>query len=512
MQFTKNKLSILLGALLIFMYLLSANGEVLTKQKVKLKVDQLILEISTHLQKKYYNYAVATYIEANQIAKKLDSSYQPLLQIKTKLVNELSTSARLSLSAKDREEAHKFYTYLSKIAPENSNYKAKINQIEDYYFYRGKELFEPIFYTDRGKKLMEWGRLLMKSRSNLKYKYILKKENKSIEKIGTKSLIDVIAEGKKLFVEGEKLYNQYKAKIKVGAAAKAYKAFNTLAKLNPNYPELNEYKDKVKKFLWFHPERKGLLIAILVLTFLIIYFIYSAKSGKSIFIRRIAGLSAIDDAVGRATEMGKPVLYIPGIMDMDDIQTLAGVSILGHVAYKTAEYETPLLVPTSRSIVLSAAQEVVKEAYLRAGKPDAYKPENLRYLTDDQFGFTAGVDGIMVREKPAANFYMGCFYAESLILAETGNSIGSIQIAGTAMPSQLPFFVAACDYTLIGEELFAASAYISNDPKELGSLKGQDIGKGFLIVSIIIGFVLETIAALTNNPEFHFFINWFKSN
>jgi hypothetical protein len=114
------------------------------------------------------------------------------------------------------------------------------------------------------------------------------------------------------------------------------------------------------------------------------------------------------------------------------------------------------------------------------------------YLTDDQFGYTAAVDGLFVREKPAAVFLQGQFYAESLILAETGNYVGAIQIAGTAQPAQLPFFVAACDYTLIGEELFAASAYLSRDPKLLGSLKGQDVGKFIFLFFIIVGSLFVT--------------------
>ena len=102
----------------------------------------------------------------------------------------------------------------------------------------------------------------------------------------------------------------------------------------------------------------------------------------------------------------------------------------------------------------------------------------------------------MVREKPAACIYMGAFYAESLILAETGNHIGAIQVAGTAMPSQLPFFVAACDYTLIGEEFFAASAYLSGDPKQMGSLKGQDMGKLIGAFGIILGVLMATLSVL----------------
>jgi len=244
---------------------------------------------------------------------------------------------------------------------------------------------------------------------------------------------------------------------------------------------------------WFNTSKISLLILCVLLSAAVIYYIISARRGKELFIRRIAGLDSMDEAVGRATEMGKPILFVPGINDIDDMQTIAGLTILGQLASMVAEHDTQILVPVCRSMVLSTAREVVKEAYLKAGRPDAYNPDSVVYLTDDQFGFVAGVDGIMVREKPAANFYLGAFYAEALILAETGFDSGAIQTAGTAMPSQLPFFVAACDYTLIGEELFAASAYLSRDPHQLGSLKGQDFGKALIVILLIIGVVQQIV-------------------
>ncbi len=228
------------------------------------------------------------------------------------------------------------------------------------------------------------------------------------------------------------------------------------------------------------------------------YFIGHARRGKKLFIRKIAGLEAIDEAIGRATEMGRPILFVPGINDMDDVQTIAGITLLGRVAKVVADYDIKINMPVSRSIVMTTARETIKEAYMGAGRPDAYNDDMVRYITDEQFGYVAAVDGIMVREKPATCFYLGAFYAESLILAETGNSIGAIQIAGTAQPAQLPFFVAACDYTLIGEELFAASAYLSNEPKQLGSLKGQDVGKLLAMVVIIVGVVAATISQSWN--------------
>jgi hypothetical protein len=78
------------------------------------------------------------------------------------------------------------------------------------------------------------------------------------------------------------------------------------------------------------------------------------------------------------------------------------------------------------------------------------------------------------------------------------------------MPAQLPFFVAACDYTLIGEELFAASAYLSNEPKQLGSLKGQDVGKSIAMLAIVTGVILLTLHQVTRVEWFLNAGNWFK--
>jgi hypothetical protein len=210
----------------------------------------------------------------------------------------------------------------------------------------------------------------------------------------------------------------------------------------------------------------------------------------------MAGLDAVEEAVGRATEMGRPILYVPGIMVMDNIMTVAGVTILGHVARTVAEYDADLEVPTSRSIVMASARAAVQSAYLEAGRPDGYNPDRIYYVSDEQFAYVAATSGMMARRRPAACFYFGCFFAESLILAENGNAIGAIQIAGTAETAQLPFFVAACDYTLIGEEFFAASAYLSGEPDQLGTLLGQDVAKAIAWIAILGASTAGTVVAV----------------
>jgi hypothetical protein len=254
---------------------------------------------------------------------------------------------------------------------------------------------------------------------------------------------------------------------------------------------------------WFNTSRANVLIGFILYAVILFWFIYHARKGKDLFIRKLPGLDALDDAVGRATEMGKPILYVPGLSTIDDIATLASLNILSRVAKKTAEYNTTLLVPNRSPVVYVVAREIVKEAYTDAGRPDAFNPDNIYFLTENQWAYTAAVCGTMVREKPATNLFLGYFWAESLVLAETGATTGAIQIAGTDSVFQLPFFITACDYTLIGEELYAASAYLSREPLLMGSLKGQDWGKmivlGILILaSALIMFGLSQVLTFFN--------------
>jgi len=240
---------------------------------------------------------------------------------------------------------------------------------------------------------------------------------------------------------------------------------------------------------WFNTGRIPVLFFVIGFMILTMYFITKARGGAKLFVRRLAGIEAVDEAIGRATEMGKPILYVLGLGTASDIATIASFTILGRVAKKVAEYQTGLIVPCYDPIVMTVAQETVRTSYMDAGRPDSYSDDMVYFVTQSQFAYVAAVNGTMLRELPATNIYMGKFFAESLILAETGALAGSIQISGTDEIAQIPFFVVACDYTLIGEELYAASAYLGREPVLLGSLKAQDYAKAAVIILAVIGFI-----------------------
>lgn len=240
----------------------------------------------------------------------------------------------------------------------------------------------------------------------------------------------------------------------------------------------------------FHRGKISVLVMLGIFFVIAIYFLLHAQKGRTFYIRPIAGISHVDEALGRATEMGRPILYVLGLDGIPAINTLAGITILGRVARKAAEYQLRVLVPAYDPLTMLVAQETVRSSFTDAGRPDLFNESDVFFVTDSQFAYAAAVSGIMVREKTATNFYMGGFYAESLLLAEAGASTGAIQIAGTDAMTQLPFFITTCDYTLMGEELYAASAYLSQDPAQIASLKIQDLNKFVIMVIMLAGIIM----------------------
>lgn len=251
---------------------------------------------------------------------------------------------------------------------------------------------------------------------------------------------------------------------------------------------------------WLNLAAWNLALWMVLLAAAILGGIHTARRGRLRTFRKLAGVEAIEEAIGRATELGRPVFFVAGVRDLDDVQTVAGLSILRYVAEMAARYECRLVVPTDRSLVLAAARETCQAAYAAAGRAEAYRDSMVTYISDEQFAFAAKLDGDIARERPAACLWMGSFFAESLLLAEAGQQAGAVQIAGTAGWHQLPFLVAACDHVLIGEELFAASAYLTRDPLLLGSLRGQDLGKYLAMAVLLAGSLLTGVSALTGWP------------
>jgi hypothetical protein len=254
-------------------------------------------------------------------------------------------------------------------------------------------------------------------------------------------------------------------------------------------------------------EHANLAVQILLPLFsvIIVLTILTARRTQ-LFIRRIQGLTAIDEAIGRATEMGRPMVCSIGLGGID-VPTLQALAITSYIIRASARFNTRAIVPISDPTAYPIVEEAVRDSYLAEGRPEQFNAEDIRFLSNRQFAFAASVAGLIWREKVAACFYFGLFFAESLIFAETGQQAGAIQVAGTPSTTQIPFFIAACDYVIIGDEFYAASAYLSREPTLLGSMVGQDIAKGILILIVLFGSALVTLSGVLGAAWGQAFIN-----
>lgn len=244
-----------------------------------------------------------------------------------------------------------------------------------------------------------------------------------------------------------------------------------------------------------------MIVIMIILAVPLFYFIAKARRGHTFFVRRIAGIDAIDQAIGRAAEMGRPVSFCTGLTSISPV-LYAVLGVLFHVSRRCSIYRNKLLLPQYHPEVMAIAESVMKDGYRAENRLHEFDPGNIVFLSEEQFAYASGYVGTMHRENVGSAFLFGYFAAESLILAEAGQQIGAMQVAASVSPEQVPFFITSCDYTLIGEELFAAAAYLTHEPVQMGSLYAQDRAKIIIFILIIVGVLLATAAMI--KPE----VNW----
>lgn len=214
-------------------------------------------------------------------------------------------------------------------------------------------------------------------------------------------------------------------------------------------------------------------------------------------VRKIAALDMISDAVGRATEMGRSVFFTPGHQPLTTLwapSILAGIAGLQYTAELCAKWDTPIICYSGSPDLLPVVDEAMRTAYTKEGKADQYHSEtqNIMYRY-------VGIMGELERKKPGAFFMIGPFIGENIVMSEVAARIGAIIIGGTPRTVQMPFFVACCDYVLIGEECYVVEAYVTKEPRKLISLGVQDLGKVAALGLILLGLVITIAVGAENN-------------
>ena len=234
--------------------------------------------------------------------------------------------------------------------------------------------------------------------------------------------------------------------------------------------------------------------SLLILSYLVIYMsIRQSVSGKLPKLKRLPAVDAIDEVIGRAVEMGKSVVFTHGTSTLESsgsAGSLAAISTLPYVARRCVELDLNLYLPTGSHTAYNVLSEVLRESYIAEGKPENYDPNNVVYLSNVSRAYSAGVMSMLMTQNVGAAIFLGSYHHAGLMVVEVANRVGAMSVGGTDSVSQVPWFVAGCDYSLIGEEIYSLGAYVSKNPVSLGAIAGQDILKVAVLILTIIGVLL----------------------
>jgi hypothetical protein len=222
---------------------------------------------------------------------------------------------------------------------------------------------------------------------------------------------------------------------------------------------------------------------------------YLAKKGRSWPIRPLEGLEAVREGIARCAEMGRPVLVTPGISSLTAVQsaqTIAGLTMLGEVAQRSASIGVTCTTNASSEQIVLASEAIVRNALTMAGRPELYSVgKYVRWFGSDQFSYAVGCAGQILEENPGLVVFMGYFLADTVVTGETATRIGAIKIGGTL--GSIAFLAMMCDYLLIGEEMFVASAAITEDKNAIATIASQDWIKLIVLAFGILGVVLYAL-------------------
>lgn len=238
---------------------------------------------------------------------------------------------------------------------------------------------------------------------------------------------------------------------------------------------------------------------VLLFVLLIIYYLVTSKRESTWQLREIPAFHRIGRSIGLAVESGKRLhvsLGRGGMTGREVPPGLAGLSVLERIARAAAMSDRPLIATSGDGGLAILSRDAMKQAFREMASLDQYNATYGRLSGLTPFSYAAGALPVMYDEESALNILLGHFGAEAALLVDASERSGGVTLAGSdSLPAQAVIYAAAHE-PLIGEEIFAAGAYLHAGPAHLASLRAQDIMRWVLVAGILVGAALKLLGVI----------------
>ncbi|HND48019.1 MAG TPA: hypothetical protein PLL95_05620 [Anaerolineales bacterium] len=217
------------------------------------------------------------------------------------------------------------------------------------------------------------------------------------------------------------------------------------------------------------------------------------------YLREIPAFTKLAHSLGLSIEDGKRLHISLGhgsLLDARGGSAFAGLALLRNIAERTSVSDMPAVASAGDPTLGLLSQDTLQAGYQAAGVEDAYVHTTGRVTGLSPFSYAAGAMQIPQNENVSTNIVIGHLGAEAGLITDAAER-NNIKLIGSSdnLVGQSILFANTQD-PLIGEELFAAGAYLNEDPAHAASLTVQDIFRWLIILILLGGAALKFLGTL----------------
>lgn len=249
------------------------------------------------------------------------------------------------------------------------------------------------------------------------------------------------------------------------------------------------------------PDPTSLLGIAFILLFFLLILVYTwvYRRRQKANLREIPAFGRLSRSIGIAVESGKRLHLGLGRGELNGLpagSAFIGLSLLRRIAQAASISDRPPVATSGQGILTVLSQDTFSGAYRSIGAPGQYDPTQGRLTGVTPFSYAAGALPVLFDEDVSANVLAGHFGAEAALIADAGERKGVMTLAGSDnLPGQAVLF-ASSQEPLIGEELFAAGAYVQAGATHIASLHVQDIFRFLIALTALVGAALKLAGIL----------------
>lgn len=213
-------------------------------------------------------------------------------------------------------------------------------------------------------------------------------------------------------------------------------------------------------------------------------------------LRSIPALTRLFRAIGLSVEDGTRLHASLGrgsLLTPHSGATLAALAMLRYLAERTSVSDQPPVATSGDPVLSLLTQDTLQAGYRAAGAEELYQPTTGRLSGLSPFSYAAGAMPVVRDENVSANVLMGNFGPEAALLVESAERVDVLTLGGTDDLAAQSVLYASAHEPLIGEELFAAGAYLDAGPAHTASLTVQDVLRWVVILALLAGAALKVL-------------------